>query len=83
MQWWASGFTMLQNWAANTILKRKSGVNNANILNMVVPLPVPNTEGNSIEGDVQASFYLYLIMFWLPLLYRTTYRIVQEKQSKA
>ena len=76
MQWWATGFTMIQNWAANTILKRKSGVNNANILNMVVPFPIANTEGNGFEGDITTTFFMYLIMFWLPLLYRTTYRIV-------
>ena len=76
MQWWATGFTMMQNWVANTILKRKSGVSNANILNMVVPFPNANTEGNSYENDISVTFFMYLIMFWLPLLYRTTYRIV-------
>ena len=38
-RWSYSGFSIMQNWAANTILKRKSGVSNANILTMVVPLP--------------------------------------------
>jgi hypothetical protein len=56
---------MLQNWAANTILKRKSGVNNADILKMVVPFPTPNTRGNSLEDEITAAFFMYLIMFWL------------------
>jgi hypothetical protein len=43
---------------------------------MVVPFPAPNTVGNGFEADITATFFMYLIMFWLPLLYRTTYRIV-------
>jgi hypothetical protein len=43
---------------------------------MVVPFPVPDTVGNSFEGEITTTFFMYLIMFWLPLLYRTTYRIV-------
>jgi hypothetical protein len=48
---------MMQSWAANTILKRKSGVNNANILNMVVPFRAENTEGNGFDGVFRATFF--------------------------
>jgi uncharacterized membrane protein len=82
-QWWLSGFTMMQNWAANVILKRKSGVSNANILNMVVPYPHQNFEDSNFRGSITLTFFQYIIIFWLPLLYRTTHRIVQEKQSKS
>ena len=77
-----SGFTLLQNWVANTILKRSTGLQDASIVAMVVPSRLPpyvvDDFGQVITGML--SFCLYLM--FIPPVFRTTYRIVAEKESK-
>jgi hypothetical protein len=36
--WEWYGFGYMQNWAANTILKRRTGVDSANIVQMSMPM---------------------------------------------
>jgi len=73
---------MLQNWVANTILKRKTGLDNASIVTMTVPSRLPpyiiDDFGQLITGVL--SFCMFIM--YIPPIFRTTYRIVAEKENK-
>ncbi len=73
---------MLQNWVANTILKRKTGIDTASIVTMTVPSRLPpyvvDDFGQLITGVL--SFCMFIM--YIPPIFRTTYRIVAEKENK-
>ena len=72
----------MQNWVANTILKRKTGVATASIVAMAVPSRLPPYSTDDFAQLLNSVLsYFFLIMF-VPPMYRTSYRIVAEKENK-
>ena len=77
-----SGFILLQNWVANTILKRQTGKDDASIVTMVVPSRLPPYRIDDYGRLITAVFSFCLFIIFIPPLFRTTYRIVAEKENK-
>lgn len=77
-----NGFALLQNWVANTILKRKTGVSTASIVSMVVPSRLPPYTEDDFARLLTGVFSFFVIIMYVPPIYRTAYRIVQEKENK-
>jgi len=77
-----SGFILLQNWVANTILKRQTGKEDASIVTMVVPSRLPPYRIDDYGRLITAVFSFCLFIIFIPPLFRTTYRIVAEKENK-
>ena len=77
-----SGFTMLQNWVANTILKRRSGKEDASIVTMVVPSRLPPYIIDDFGQLIAGLFAFCMMIIYITPVFRTTYRIVAEKESK-
>jgi hypothetical protein len=73
----------VQNLIANTVLRRKTGKADARITNMVVPTKVDRLYEDTIMWYLQVLFNFVMIIMYVPLVYRTTYRIVFEKSSRA
>jgi hypothetical protein len=76
------GFGYLQNWAANTILKQETRTETASISVMTVPMKIPPMIKDPFAfllGIVAP--YIFMLMY-IPMLYRTTFRIVQEKEQR-
>jgi hypothetical protein len=72
----------MQNWVANTILKRRTGIDTADIVDMTVPMPMKPTVNDSFKTICFMVLPLLMMVAWVPMVYRTTYRITQEKQLK-
>ena len=72
----------MQNWVANTILKRKTGIPTASIVAMTVPARLPPYTEDEFGRFIEGVLTFFLIIMLIPILYRTTYRIVSEKESK-
>ena len=69
----------LVNWVANTILKRKTGQRDALISNMVIPMKADDLSYDTFMWLMQGLMTLFLLVAYIPLLYRTVYRIAFEK----
>lgn len=78
-----NGYLHVQNLIANTVLRRKTGKADARITNMVVPTKVDRLYEDTIMWYLQVLFNFVMIIMYVPLVYRTTYRIVFEKSSRA
>ena len=79
-QWF--GFAYIQNWVANSILRRSTGVNAASITSMTVPIHMLPQKLDELNMFLyQAMAFFFMVMF-IPLIYRTIFRIVSEKQSR-
>ena len=77
-----SGFTLLQNWVANTILKRNTGKDEASIVTMVVPSKLPPYVIDDFGQLITGVLAFCLFIMYIPPIFRTTYRIVAEKECK-
>ena len=77
-----NGFAYLQNWVANTILKRTTGNPDAHIITMTVPTILPRLKLDFFGQIIQQVFTFFVLVMFIPPLYRTVYRIVQEKESR-
>ena len=77
-----SGFTHLQNWVANTILKRKTGIDTASIVAMAIPSKLPPYTVDDFGQLINGILAFSLFIMYIPPLFRTTYRIVAEKENK-
>ena len=76
------GFAYMQNWAANSILKRLT-TNVAQIAVMTVPMPTRPLVQDEFQFLLRISLTSVLFLIYIPPLYRTVYRIVSEKESRA
>jgi len=72
----------MQNLVANTILKRATGKPNAEIMLLVVPFQYRETVSDRFSELMSAIFPFFLLLAYIPLLYRTVYRIVFEKVTR-
>jgi len=77
------GYAYVQNWVANTILKRATNNSNAQIAAMVVPLQSLPGKTDLFAQVLAILFPLFMILMYVPLLYRMVYRIVNEKVTRA
>lgn len=73
----------MSNWVANTILKRVTQVSDAHIVTMVVPTKFPSVYTDSIAWLIEGVMIICILLCYIPVVYRTVYRIVFEKSSKA
>jgi len=77
------GYAYVQNWVANTILKRATNNSNAQIAAVIVPLQSLPGKTDIFSQVLQTLFPLFMILMYVPLLYRVVYRIVNEKVTRA
>ena len=69
----------MQNWVANAILKRSTGQPGASISSMTVPLYTPPQVLDEFNFFLYASMAFFFMVMYIPLIYRTIFRIVSEK----
>ena len=72
----------MNNLAANTILKRKT-INSAQIVAMITPTKITTVSVDPFKVLLEMSLTLFFLLMYIPLIYRTVYRIVFEKVTKA
>lgn len=65
----------MQNWVANTILKRKTGNDDAKIVSMNIPMKMPPFIKDDFSMILGVSFSIMGVLMFVPSVYRTTYRI--------
>ena len=76
------GFAYIQNWAANTILRHLTGKKDAVIAAMTVPMDVPFFIADPFVGIMYFSLKWFVMLMFIPLVYRVTYRMVKEKELR-
>lgn len=81
MQYSWQGFSYLQNWMANAVLRSRT-VPTAQIAAMTVPYAFKALEVDEYLSLLHGCFALFMILLQLPILYRTSYRLASEKQSR-
>ena len=72
----------MQNWVANTILKRVTGVDEASIIAMTIPQESPVAEFDLYALLIAEVLPIFLLAVFVVPLFRTEYRIVSEKETK-
>ena len=72
----------MQNWVANTILKRVTGKRDAHILAMTVPTRMPDSERDDFASIIRGVLAFFVVVIYIMPLYRTVYRMVAEKQTR-
>jgi hypothetical protein len=68
---------------ANTILKRKTGNDQAKIVAMTIPMKMPKFVKDDFQIMLGTTLSLFVLLMYIPAIYRTVYRIVQEKETRA
>jgi hypothetical protein len=74
------GFAYLQNWAANTILRQVTRNKYALIVGMTIPMKIDQIKNDPFAFLLSATAPYFFMLCYVPMLYRTTFRIVQEKE---
>jgi ABC-2 family transporter protein len=77
------GYALLQNWAANAILKQATGNINASIATTVIPFQSLPVSIDNYVRVLQAVLPFFFLLMYIPVLYRTVYRVVFEKVTRA
>jgi hypothetical protein len=67
---------------ANTLLRDKTNNEEAIIIAMTVPLRHPNFTLDGFARLIYLVLKWFFMLMFIPLVYRTTYRIVQEKELR-
>ena len=78
-----NGFAYLQNWVANTILKRTTENPDASIMAMMVPMRMPPWQRDDFAALLTGLLAFFILVMYIPPVYRTVYRIVAEKENRA
>jgi ATP-binding cassette, subfamily A (ABC1), member 3 len=73
----------MQNWVANAILKRKTGVEDASIVTVMTPFPIQPIISDNFARVLNGSLNFFMLLMYIPAIYRTVYRVVAEKASRA
>lgn len=50
---------------------------------MVIPVKIPSVYQDNFVNLLQLTLTLFILLMYIPAIYRTVYRIVYEKQSRA
>ena len=66
----------MQNWVANAILKRSTGVDDASIMAMMIPIRMDPKFEDAFEFALYSSLGFFFMIMYIPLIYRTIFRIV-------
>jgi hypothetical protein len=74
------GFAYLQNWAANTVLRSLTGNEAAQIATMTVPMRRTPAWEDRMAGVLYFCLHYFLMLMFIPMVYRVTYRLVKEKE---
>lgn len=77
-----AGFSYLQNIMANTILKRKTGVNDASINLYMAAMQSNPFWWDSPAPFVRTQIHFMMMIFFMPMFFRTIYLILNEKTSR-
>lgn len=72
----------MQNWVANIILKEKTGLPDASIMAMTVPQRVMDNVQDDFIFFLKGVLTFFILVMYIPPVYRTVYRIVAEKESR-
>lgn len=78
-----NGYSLIQNWAANTILQKATSKTDAQIATVVVPFKSPPTEVDFYPLVLFGVFPFFVQLMYIPFLYRTVNRVVGEKFTRA
>ena len=73
----------MQNWVANIILKRTTREPNASIMAMIVPMRMPPWQRDDFATVLTGLLPFFVMIMYIPPVYRTVYRIVSEKENRA
>lgn len=76
------GFNMIQNWCANHVLRERTGVEDAAIVNIVKPMRSNDIFLDEFEYVLEEILPLFMVLMYLLPIYRLTSRMVSEKQTK-
>lgn len=74
-----NGFPMIENWVANIILQLKTGKSDAKIVSLIGPQHNRNFEADGFVTFLDQTFHYFVLLMYLPLVYRYTFRIVMER----
>ena len=72
----------MQNWAANTILKYNTNNPKAEIVAMTIPFKLKPMVKDPFSALVFFILPHFIMLMFIPLIYRLTYRIVREKELR-
>lgn len=68
---------------ANTILKRKSGVNDATISSVLSPFKSEGVVSDNFTTIMSKCIHFACVLAFVPLVFRQVYRVVSEKETRA
>ncbi|CDW85159.1 abc transporter family protein [Stylonychia lemnae] len=77
------GFSYMQNWIANIVLREKSGKQNATIAMSIVPFKADEYIKDDYGTVLSVVLAYYLLLMYIIPVYRLIQKIVAEKESKA
>lgn len=77
------GFGHMQNLVANTVLKRKSGQNDAGISTVIAPFKHDGVWLDNFNTIMLQCIHFVGVLAFVPLVYRGIYRVVSEKETRA
>jgi len=76
------GFSFMQNLVANTILRRVTDVPTAQITTVIMPEKSNIKKVDNFAIFLESALTLFILLMYVPVLFRSVYRIVFEKVSK-
>ena len=77
------GFSHMQNLVANTVLKRKTGKNDAAIAAVMTPFKQDGVWTDTFDMIMGQCIHFISVLAFVPLIYRGIYRVVSEKETRA
>jgi hypothetical protein len=77
------GFAFMQNLAANTLLKRKTNIGNAQITALILPVEQKESMIDPFAIFLESGLILFTLLMYVPIIFRMVHQVVQEKVSKA
>jgi len=76
-----AGFVYMQNWVANTILRRTTNKPDASIVAITAPVKFPSFEVDRFVLFMDICLSYFVLTLYIPLLYSTAHKLVQEKET--
>jgi hypothetical protein len=77
------GFNYMQNLAANTILRDALNEEKAQITAITIPMKIKTIPVDPFAFLLMIMGAYFFMMMYIPMLFRTSYRIISEKEIKA
>jgi ATP-binding cassette, subfamily A (ABC1), member 5 len=78
----SQGFSLMQNWCANTVLQVQTEQFDAAIVSMVAPMITNSVTIDKFSTVSEQVMPMFLVLMYLMPIYRFTSRLVGEKQKK-